>query len=831
MAQELNLRLVGLYTYPNRLGKSVPEGALITADNIVIDAESVAQARRGYDRLEYAFADDADRSSKLFGFQSELIAAYTGNKLAYYDDSTGWQDYTGTYTAPDDAKIESAQANESFYFTTSTGIKKLDAFDSEPTDAGMYQALDIEADLAAAVSGFLDPDNQVAYRHVWGIRDANNYLILGAPSQRAIVTNPAAGSADDVDITLNIPAGITTSHFFQVYRSPQSGGDDVTPSDEMQLVYEASPTAGEITAKTISFTDATPDSLRGATLYTSPSQETILQANYQPPAAKTIAFFNGSLFFGDTEGPQNISLTMQAVGGADGVDVGDVITIAGTAYTGAAAEDPAAGEFEIVTGGSPAQNIADTANSLVRVINQYASNTAVYAYYDSGTEDLPGEIRLVARSAGGASFAITASANGSAWSPQLPTSGTTVSSTNDAFRNAVMFSKDGQPEAVPQVNIFRIGGASQPVMKLITLRDSIFVLKKDGVWRILGENASNFRVESVDTSTRLLAPESAVALNNQIYCLTDQGVVTITETGVAVISRPIEGDLLELFGINRQGIIDYSFGIGYETDRKYILFLISSAVDTYPTQAYVYNVFTTAWTRWDLSKTCGFVNPADDRLYLGDALSNYTNKERKNFNYTDYVDQDADYTLVSFSGDELVLTDVTGIVEGDMIYQSETVNSVVTEIDLATNTVTVRDTLDTWTPGTVTLYAAIESELEWVPATGGNPGVIKNFQEASLFLQDRQFTNVEIGFKTDLSPSFEDVEVEGDGVGSWGLFAWGEEAWGGETVQGPIRTYVPLDKCRGSELTVRMTARLAFQKFALQGISIPFENGNYWVAP
>ncbi len=830
--QSLNLSLVGLYTYPNRLGKSVPEGALLTADNIVIDAESIAQARRGFNRLEFGFADINDRATKLLTYQEMLLAAYTGSKLAYYDDSTGWEDYSGTFTAPSGYKIQAAGANDNFYFTTSNGIQKLDAFDSDPTDAGMFKGLDITAALSGA-SGFLEPDNQVAYRHVWGIKDANNYVVIGAPSQRAIVTNPSAGGDKDVALTITIPAGVTTAHFFQVYRSPQSGGEDIAPSDELQLIYEANPTSGEITAGTLTFTDQTPDSLRGANLYTNPGEETILQANESPPAAKDIAAFNGSLFFSNTISKQRLNLTILSVGGSNGIAIADTITIAGTVYTGAAAENAAAGEFDVVTGGTPAQNIADTANSLVRVINQYSSNTAVYAYYLSSVDDLPGQILLEERDFGAAEFAVTASAHGSAFSPILPTSGTSVSSTNDTSLNAIYFSKNLQPEAVPLVNIFRIGSASKAILRIIPLRDSLFVLKEDGVWRILGESAGNFRVESVDTSTRLLAPESAVSLNNQIYCLTDQGVVTITETGVSVISRPIEGDLLELFGLNKSGVASHSFGIGYETDRKYILFTISGAGDTTATQAFVYNVFTTAWTRWDLSKTCGLVNPTDDKLYFGDAESHYTNIERKSFNHTDYVDQGDVYEITAIDENTLTLVSVSGIEVGDLLLQldgDDEIYSVVAEIDSLTNMVTMRDTLSGWAVGDVTLYKAIQTEIEWVPVTGGNPGIIKNFQEASLFLKDRQFTTIEIGFKTDTSPVFEDVEVSGDGVSSWGLFGWGEEAWGSEVVQGPIRTYVPLEKCRGSEMTVRMVASLAFQKFALQGISIPFENGNYWVA-
>jgi hypothetical protein len=886
MSQSIILKISGLFTYPNNLGKEVPEGALKTATNVVIDAPSVAQTRRGFDRLTAGFSAEGDRARKYFSFQGKLLCSYSGDKLAWYDTATPiWVDYTGTFEQVNSTtKIRSGQANQNLYLTTEAGIYKIATYNVSPTAAGMYKALDINGTLNAASTGFCTDDNQVAYRHLWGIKDANNNIILGAPSQRAVVINNS-GTTKDIDLSITIPTGVTTSHFFQVYRSPESGAVDAEPNDELQLVYEASPTSAEITAGSISFTDQTPNSLLGETIYTAPSQQGILQSNEIPPQAKDLTAFQGSMFYADTVSKQRLNLSMLAIGHATtgditsasdqltnlasttGIAAGQLIsgvgspanttvlsivsttvtmsanatdttaglvvtftapvTIDGDVYTPKHTETPASAQYKVYFEGTPAQNIADTSNSLVRVINKYASNTNVYAYYLSGVDDLPGKMLLEERGFGGSTFAVTTSAFGNIWNPALPSSGTSVSSENDAFENALYFSKNGLPEAVPLVNIFRIGSASAAILRIIALRNSLFVLKEDGIWRILGEDSSNFRIEPVDTSTKLIAPETACTLNNQIYALTDQGVTIITETGVQVISRPIEGDLLELLGKGPTAIRTVSFGIGYETDRKYILFTISEGGDTFATQAYTYNVFTKAWTRWDLSKTTGFVDPASDKLILGEGSSNYTNQERKTFSQTDYVDETDPVTIVSFSGDTVTVSDSTTIDVGDLLYQSAATSSIVLEKN--GNILTMQDTITTWTPGSTTLYKAIESVLEWLPNTGGNPGVIKNFQEASVFMRDKRFTSLFLGFKTEVSPSYEEVELTGDGTALWGAFPWGSVTWGSALVPGPIRTYVPLDKSRASELSVRMRAALAFQRFQTQGISIPYENGNFWV--
>ncbi|TXG85836.1 MAG: hypothetical protein E6R13_01610 [Spirochaetes bacterium] len=152
-------------------------------------------------------------------------------------------------------------------------------------------------------------NTQVAYRVVWGRKDLNSNLILGAPSQRSVISNSSGGTRD-VSLTITIPSTITASDFVQVYRSGQSATSSTEPNDEMYLVYEKNPTAGEITARSMTFTDSTPDSLVGVTLYTSASQEGLLQANEMPPLAKDVAFFKGCLFYANTVSKQRLTLTL-----------------------------------------------------------------------------------------------------------------------------------------------------------------------------------------------------------------------------------------------------------------------------------------------------------------------------------------------------------------------------------------------------------------------------------------------------------------------------------------------------------------------------------------
>lgn len=816
MSQEIKLQIKGLYTHPNPL--NAPEGSLSVADNIVINADNQAEPRRGYERLDHQLSNVNDRITKLITYQNKLICHYNNDTLAY-SDGISWTDYSGTIIAPTSEVIRTAQSNSNFYFTSSDGIKALDIFNGAPYDSGMPKALDGTATLSGA-SGFMTHDSQVAYRVLWGRKDLNNNLILGAPSSRITVANSSGGTRD-VSLEITIPSGITTNDFIQIYRSGESVDANTESNDELQLVYEANPTSGEITAGNLTVVDSTPDSLRGATLYSSPSQEGALQENNSPPLSKDISLFKNMMFYANVESSQRLFFTILSVGGSSGVQLDDVITIAGNAYTWKATETIASGQPKLSTGGTPAQNIADSAKSLVRVINRYASNTLVYAYYLSGYNDLPGKILIESRSLGASTFSIIASARGAAFNPSLPTSGTSVSSANDIYENGVYVSKLQQPEAVPLTNLLFVGNSS-PIQRIVSLRDSLLIFKDDGFYRIIGDNPQNLRVEQIDNSTRLLAKESCAILNNQVFCLTDQGVCSVSDSGVQVLSRPIESTLLELQGISLSGVKNYSWGVGYESDRKYILSTITSSGDTYTTQMFVFNVFTSSWTRWDLSKACGIVNPVDDKLYFANADSKFIVKERKSYSFRDFIDEGDTYSLSSYSDTNLVLTSISGIEIGDLIYESSSIYALVESIDVVTNSVIVNST-KAWTLGSVTIYKAIDTAIEWLPITGQNPGVMKHFRDCILFFRNSYFETAQIGFKTDFSGSLNDTNIIGTIGGLWGLFPWGSGLWGGNQRPTTIRTLVPLEKSRCFQLTLRFSFRQGYSQFQLNGASLMFD--------
>lgn len=903
MGQLLQVRHKGIYTSPNEFS-SVPDGALLKANNCILTVDNILESRRGFDRVSQLPSAD-DRYSRFEFYQDQMMATYSNGKLSYKNGAS-FTALSGTYSDPDSllARRRFLLASSCLYMTTAAGIYKQDAYNSTPTLAGTFKGLDVQVTLHTSTGTAVATNNQLGYRVLWGIRDAQNNLILGAPSGLAIVVNAGGGSTRDVDIVFTIPTGITTSHFYQIYRSKASGGDSIPPDDNLGLVIENNPTAGEIVTGTISATDSTTDDLLGATIYTAPSIEGIANANERPPQADDVEEFSGSIVFANIKSKHRKTFTILACGGTNGIAIGDTLVINGVTYTAKGTETIASGYYSLaavatttgtttnisptltavastagakigrkiagsgipantfigsftsntialvdsagapvnatgtnvataltitpmlvaysITEATPAQNIFDSADSLIRVINRYASNTGVYAYYLSAPGDLPGKILIEERGLGGSSFAFTASAHGSAFNPALPTNGTSVSSSNDDFQNGLMFSKTNQAEAVPLGNIIRVGSANNAIRRIKRLRNSLFIYKeREGIWRMTGTSPQNFQIELFDSSAKLLAPDSIAVVNNQIWALCDQGITTTTEGGVSVVSRPIEDILLEQFGASLDAVRYYSFGVGYETERQYLLWTVSTASDTVPSQALVFNIFTQAFTRWPLTKSTAIVSPVDDRLYLGDGNSSNLDKERKNRNYTDYIDYGVSVTITSISSKTVNLVSSSEAAIGDLLYQSTVLQSLIT--DVQPGYITTRDALS-FTAGAATIYKAIDCEVEYAPSTGANPGTAKQFSEISMLFKTARFDNATISFATDNSAYFEPVTLDGNRTGLWGLFPWGGEAWGGTSRTIPIRTYIPLEKQRGSYLRVKFKHKQGYGSFKLLGYSLPFRD-------
>ena len=245
-----------------------------------------------------------------------------------------------------------------------------------------------------------------------------------------------------------------------------------------------------------------------------------------------------------------------------------------------------------------------------------------------------------------------------------------VFSDNEVKPNRIYYSKLSQPEAVPILNYLDVGDSDKEILRIFPLRDSLFVFKEEGLYRISGETAP-FTLALFDSSCQLIAPDTVDVSNNYIYGFTTQGISTITEGGVAVISTSIDNDLLKIrnFPISKK----IPFGVGYESDNSYTIYLGTRSDSTYPNIGYRFGTGSGAWTTSSLASTCGFVNKVDDKLYLGATDVPYISQERKDFERTDYSDREYSSTISDLSvfPGYIRFSNITNLRVGDVITQTQ----------------------------------------------------------------------------------------------------------------------------------------------------------------
>jgi hypothetical protein len=280
------------------------------------------------------------------------------------------------------------------------------------------------------------------------------------------------------------------------------------------------------------------------------------------------------------------------------------------------------------------------------------------------------------------------SGNGTTFSWELTSD--SVASTNDSKPNRVFYSKYNQPEAVPLLNYFDIGPEDKEILRIFPLRNSLFVFKEDGLYRISGQTAP-FTVQLFDTSCILTAPDTIDIADNTIYGWTSKGITNITESGTNEISKPVDIQLFRLASSSYPNFKYLTWGIGYNSDNSYTVYTNSLTSDTVATIGFRYCTLTSTWTNIVRSQTCGLVRTTDDLLYLGDGTQNIINQERKTYTRTDYADRDfpVDLTgnMLTQNGKVIQLDNVDSIGLGDAFVQTQyvtiyTFNALLQKLDI-----------------------------------------------------------------------------------------------------------------------------------------------------
>jgi len=320
------------------------------------------------------------------------------------------------------------------------------------------------------------------------------------------------------------------------------------------------------------------------------------------------------------------------------------LAFAATSTSGASFSPELPDEMPILSNSAadPTIVVAESAHGL-------SDGDYVYVFIDSCTPPIAGRYEITVVSSTRFSVPVEVTVAGTGGYYLLDNDA--VVSDNDERQNRVQISKPSQVEAVPVYKYFDIGSANFPIERVVALRDGIFFFKTDGIYRLSGETFSSFTVDLVDNTVTLKVPESAVPFNNQVYCFTTQGVCAVTDSGVQIMSVPIEDTLLELSSEQYTNFASASFGVAYESARLYMFFTVSEEDDTFATQAFIYNSLTNTWTRWVMSRVCGVVNTTVNKLFMAQADTGQVLIERKNYTNSDFADEQYAVTITAVNSD------------------------------------------------------------------------------------------------------------------------------------------------------------------------------------
>lgn len=296
------------------------------------------------------------------------------------------------------------------------------------------------------------------------------------------------------------------------------------------------------------------------------------------------------------------------------------------------------------TTGTPAltlaQTIDKTARLLVKAINRYTT-CDVYAIYLFTDISAPGNIRLLAKSFSTVNFFLNSTSTAKTYSPILPVSGQTVASTQDVFPGGIYVSKLGEPEAVPLVNYYTVGDVDKNINRIVPLRDSVIILKEDGVFRLNGDIPENVSIIPLDYTTTCVATDSVRSLNNSVYFLSDQGVAQVTDTSVRIVSRDIEPVLNAVVNKDLESICS---AVASETDRLYMLTTIKpNTANSAPNVTRTYNYLTDTWTDFVNPNVIAYNSIIDSSDKIVSILASNQNvivSQRKNQNRIDYIEEE-----------------------------------------------------------------------------------------------------------------------------------------------------------------------------------------------
>jgi hypothetical protein len=418
---------------------------------------------------------------------------------------------------------------------------------------------------------------------------------------------------------------------------------------------------------------------------------------------------------------------------------------------------------------------------------------------------------------------------------------TTFKSTADTL--PLMFSKRGQPDAVPLLNFIQDIPRGQTVLRAAPLREVLYVFLANGdIWTVAG--AYPYRVSKFDGTATLIAEGSLVEHNNRLHCLTTQGVVAISSGGVEILDESIKPDLLPLIAAETTaGTLGSIRACSYESEHQYRLYL-STTSSFY---VYVYNSLYRKWTRQTDGRAWGVVRRSTNKLHQGHTSLGRYWLERKAYDRTDFADFMGSFDAGTQSSDDTVVGAFTAfsgqVAAGDILLAAAASSSLaagawtVTAVAGSVGNQTISGTananlgsatsnLGTYVAGigslTVYVYRPIANTLAWLHDSEGSPQMEKTWRDLVLHFSRHSVANSTATFSA----------IDGSSAGTGTITPVAPTAYSYATAPTlPISRRVNVDDSSAylmatPQLAPGMTVAECFAAWTLLGYTFEVEQGS-----
>ncbi|MDX2014201.1 MAG: hypothetical protein SFW67_28640, partial [Myxococcaceae bacterium] len=217
--------------------------------------------------------------------------------------------------------------------------------------------------------------------------------------------------------------------------------------------------------------------------------------------------------------------------------------------------------------------------------------------------------------------------------------GVLTEATNETILNRIAYSKPNEFEAFPATQYLDIGASDSAIVAVASTRETLWVFKEDGLFRVTGDDDDTFDVERMDSTIVALNRECVVPFAESICAWTNKGVMLLSESSLDIISEPITqllqqyvGDSLNAFAAGAFGLLSRAFMVADPIEGIIRLHLPGSSSRSNDSkdgagEALVWCRETASWARWEYNiggrPQCiplmhGVFSPFDKRVYYCD---------------------------------------------------------------------------------------------------------------------------------------------------------------------------------------------------------------------